>query len=274
MVENSEPVKMEYRYFGNTGIRVSCLAFGLWDYTCSTEIVRKALDSGINFFDTAEQYFYGKSEQALGKALKEANAKREHIVVCTKLMRMGSKLNLGYLSRKHIIEGIRNSLRNLQLDYVDIVLCHRPDMHAPLEETCRAMSWIVDKGYALYWGTSEWPTDRTVKAIEICKRYGLNEPCIEQPEYSMLVRNYFEKDMRRIWEEYRMGACTFTPLNGGILSGKYNDGTQTNDGRFGKNKANPYIQGMWDKHMAGDKGQANIRRLQGLGALAKELGYT
>lgn len=108
------------------------LGFGNWDYANSTEIVKKALDAGINFFDTAEQYFYGKAEEALGVALKESGVKRDDIVVCTKLMRMGSKLNLGYLSRKHVIEGIRNSLKKLQMDYVDLCLCHRPDLHTPI----------------------------------------------------------------------------------------------------------------------------------------------
>lgn len=115
----------------------------------------------------------------MGRAIKELGYKREDIVVSTKLFKIGNGPNDSFLSRKHIIEGLTNSLKRLQLDYVDIVFCHRPDFDTPLEETCRALNWCIENGKAFYWGTSEWPADRISKAIEICERLGLHKPVVE-----------------------------------------------------------------------------------------------
>ena len=158
----------------------------------------------------------GNAEILMGKAIKELNFRRERLVVSTKLFRcfIENDLNFNdqFLSRKHIIEGINNSLKRLQLDYVDVVFCHRPDYETPLEETCRAMSWIIDNNKSFYWGTSEWPADRIAKAIEICERLNLHKPIVEQPEYNMFVRDKFERDYRRLFSEYRYGTTIWSPL--------------------------------------------------------------
>ena len=159
-VHKPDTSKMEYRYLGNSGLKVSVVGFGNWvnnlDDEKNKECIKKALEKGINFFDTAEIYGLGAGETTFGKAIKELNIPREKIVVSTKIFKIGNDPNDGFLSRKHICEGIKNSLKRLQLEYVDVVFCHRYDMHTPLEETCRAMTWLIEHGYAFYWGTSEW----------------------------------------------------------------------------------------------------------------------
>jgi aryl-alcohol dehydrogenase-like predicted oxidoreductase len=127
-------------------------------------------------------------------------------------------------------------LKRLQLDYVDVVFCHRPDFDTPLEETCRAMNWIINNKKAFYWGTSEWPADRIAKAIEICEKLNLHKPIVEQPQYSMFIRNRFENEYRRIFSEYKYGSTIWSPLAGGILTGKYNDGNIPEGSRFDNHK--------------------------------------
>jgi voltage-dependent potassium channel beta subunit len=174
MVE-AKKTPMEYRYLGNSGLKVSVFSFGNWlnsnkpeDYEITKEAMKLCFEHGVNFFDTAEFYGNGQAETIMGRAFKELGFKREEIVVSTKILRSGNGINDTFLSRKHIIEGLNNCLKRLQLDYVDVLFCHRPDFDTPLEETCRAMSWCIDNNKALYWGTSEWPADRISKAVEIC----------------------------------------------------------------------------------------------------------
>ena len=178
---------MEYRYLGNSGLSVSILAFGNGlnsnteaDYTMTRDVIKKCYDAGVNFYDTAEAYGCGTAESLMGKAFKELNLPREELVISTKILKSGSGVNDMFLSRKHIIEGTKNSLKRLQVDYVDVLFCHRPDFDTQLEETCKAMNWVIEAGYAYYWGTSEWPADRISKAIEICERENLHKPIVEQ----------------------------------------------------------------------------------------------
>ena len=199
MEENKQEVykpdcsKMEYRYLGNTGLKVSVLGYGNWvnnmNDDMTKECFKKCLENGINYFDTAEVYGLGAGETSFGKIIKELNIPREKIVVSTKIFRIGDDPNDSFLSRKHIREGVKNSLKRLQLDYVDIVFCHRYDMHTPLEETCRAMTWLIEHGYAFYWGTSEWTASQIMEAYGICDRLGLKRPVVEQCHYNMLYRN-------------------------------------------------------------------------------------
>jgi aryl-alcohol dehydrogenase-like predicted oxidoreductase len=177
---------MEYRYLGNSGLRVSLLSYGNWlnsntedSYTLTRDAMKKCYEAGVNFFDTAEIYGFGVAETVMGRAFKELGYPRENLVISTKLFKIGPGINDTFLSRKHIIEGINNSLKRLQQDYVDVVFCHRPDYDTPLEETCRAMHWIIEQGKAFYWGTSEWPADRIAKAIEICEKLNLHKPIVE-----------------------------------------------------------------------------------------------
>jgi aryl-alcohol dehydrogenase-like predicted oxidoreductase len=230
-MEVNKTTKMVYRYLGNSGLKVSALSFGNWlnsdaeeNYEVTRDSIKRCLEHGINFFDTAEIYNSGSAETLMGKAFKELNVRREDIVVSTKLWRVGNGVNDMFLSRKHLVEGMNNSLKRLQLDYVDVVFCHRPDYDTPLEETCRAMSYLIDSGKTFYWGTSMWSADRITKAIEICERLNLHKPITEQPAYSMVRRDLVEKEYRRLFSEYRYGTTIWSPLAGGILTGKYNDG--------------------------------------------------
>jgi len=245
--------KMEYRYLGNTGLKVSIIGFGNWvnnfNNEKTKECFKKCLENGINFFDTAEAYGLGKSETSFGKVIKELNIPREKIVVSTKIYRVGDDPNDSFLSRKHIREGVSNSLKRLQLEYVDIVFCHRYDMHTPLEETCRAMNWEIEHGHAFYWGTSEWTSSQIMEAYGICDRIGLKRPVVEQCHYNMLYRTSMEVDYRDLFRKYKMGATIWSPLECGILTGKYinempsearaklsNDNAEFNFGLYMKNK--------------------------------------
>lgn len=222
---------MIYRYLGNSGLKVSLLGYGNWlnsnskeNYELTRDSIKKCYDAGINFFDTAEIYGFGEAETQMGQAFQELKLKRESIVVSTKIFKIGDGVNDNFMSRKHIVEGLKNSLKRLQLDYVDVVFSHRPDFQTPLEETCRAFSWLIDQGLSLYWGTSEWPASRITEAFGLCEKYNLHKPICEQPQYNMLVRERFEKEYKNIFQTYLYGSTIWSPLAGGILTGKYNDG--------------------------------------------------
>jgi voltage-dependent potassium channel beta subunit len=228
---------MEYRFLGPTGLKVSTLGFGCMTFEDLSkedtyfEIFKKCYDSGINFFDTAENYFNGNSEILLGRCLKRSGIPREELVISTKLFYSNMdflnlpkwKPNTYGLSRKHIIEGVKNSLKRLQLDYVDILFCHRYDHEVPLEEICRAMNWVIEQGWAFYWGTSEWPAEKIIEAYGICDKLGLMRPVVEQPQYNMLVRERFEVEFGELFDKYHMGSTIWSPLAAGILTGKYNE---------------------------------------------------
>ena len=245
--------KMEYRYLGNSGLRVSVVGFGNWVNNLNDEVnkecFKKALENGINFFDTAEGYGFGKGELSFGKAIKELNIPREKIVVSTKLFKIGDDPNDGFLSRKHICEAIKNSLKRLQLEYVDVVFCHRYDCGTPLEETCKAINWVIEQGYADYWGTSEWTASQIMEAYSICDKLGLIRPIVEQCQYNMLFRESMEDNYRDLFKKYKMGTTIWSPLYSGILTGKYideipedsraklkNDGAYSAFGYYMKNK--------------------------------------
>ena len=217
--------KMEYRYLGNTGLRVSVIGLGNWlnneDDAQTVECTKAALENGINFFDTAECYGFGIAETTLGKALKELNVQREKIVVTTKIFKIGTDPNDTFLSRKHIIEAIKNSLKRLQIEYVDIVYCHRYDRQTPMKEVVETMNWCIEKGYALYWGTSEWTACQIMEAYSICDELRLIRPIVEQCQYNMFHRENMENEYRDLFKRYKMGTTVFSPLKSGILTGKY-----------------------------------------------------
>ena len=245
--------KMEYRYLGNSGLKVSVVGFGNWVNNLSDnqnkECIKKALENGINFFDTAEGYGFGAGEESFGKIIKELNIPREKIVVSTKLFKIGNDPNDGCLSRKHICEGIKNSLKRLQLDYVDVIFCHRYDCGTSMEETCSAMNWVIEQGYANYWGTSEWTASQIMEAYSVCDSLGLIRPIVEQCQYNMLFRDNMEVQYRDLFKRYKMGTTIWSPLYSGILTGKYiestpedsranlkNDGANIAFGYYNKNK--------------------------------------
>ena len=220
---------MKYRRLGRTGLEVSELSYGSWvtfgnqlDVEGTKKLIRQAVDAGVNFLDNAEGYASGMSESLMGLALKAY--RREDLVVSTKIFWGGSGPNQTGLSRKHLLEGTRNSLKRLQLDYVDLLFCHRPDPNTPIEETVLAMDSLVRSGQTLYWGTSEWSADQITKAIEFAKDYRAIAPVMEQPQYNLLVRDRFEKEYKPLFEKYGYGTTIWSPLASGVLSGKYNKG--------------------------------------------------
>ena len=222
---------MEYRRLGKSGLQVSALSFGAWvtfgkqaDVDIALEMMQAARDAGVNFFDNAESYEQGEAEIVMGKAIKRAGWKRSDLIVSTKIFWGGDGPNDRGLSRKHILEGTDAALARLQMDYVDLIFCHRPDIHTPIEETVRAMSYIVDSGKAFYWGTSEWSAAQIIEAYGIARREHLVPPTMEQPQYNMLTRERVEKDYAHLYEEIGLGTTIWSPLASGFLTGKYNDG--------------------------------------------------
>ncbi len=220
---------MHYNKLGKAGIKVSEISLGSWitfakqlDLNAVKEFMHEAFDHGINFFDNAEGYAHGEAEILMGKVIKEF--RREDLVISTKIFWGGNGPNDTGLSRKHLLEGTRNSLRRLQLDYVDLLFCHRPDPDTPLEETVLAMDYLVRNGYVLYWGTSEWDAAQIEAAYQMAAHLGCIKPSMEQPKYNMFAREHVEKDYLSLFDKYGMGATTWSPLASGILSGKYDHG--------------------------------------------------
>lgn len=224
---------MEYRHLGRTGIRVSELSLGSWvtfqnqvDVKAAVEILSAAYGAGMNFFDNAEVYAGGKSEEVMGAALKNLGWRRGSYLVTTKFFwGLYDGVNeRSTLNRKRLIEGINGSLKRLQLDYVDIIYCHRPDRTTPIEETVWAMHNIIEWDKAMYWGTSEWGADEIVAAIQIAERHHLHKPVTEQTEYNLFARKRFEVEYARMFKDYGYGSTTFSPLASGMLTGKYLQG--------------------------------------------------
>lgn len=222
---------MEYRRLGISGLQVSALSFGTW-VTFGDQVnedqarlcLRAARDAGVNFFDAAESYAHGDAELMLGHIVKKEGWKRSDLVLSTKIFWGGDGPNDSGLSRKHIVEGVDASLRRLQLDYVDLVFCHRPDIHTPVEETVRAMSHVVDRGRALYWGTSEWPAELIRDAFRIARAEHLVPPTMEQPQYNMFTRERVEREYLRLYGDFGLGTTIWSPLASGFLTGKYMTG--------------------------------------------------
>jgi voltage-dependent potassium channel beta subunit len=222
---------MEYRYLGNSGLQLSALSLGAWvtyggqvGEKIAYECMKYAYDRGVNFFDNAEAYADGNAEIVMGNVLKKSGWKRSDIVISTKIFWGGKGPNDRGLSRKHIIEGTRASLARLQLDYVDLIFCHRPDIYTPIEETVRAMNFVINQGYAFYWGTSEWSADQLMQANAIACQENLIPPQMEQPQYNMLHRERVEREYLRLYKELGLGTTTWSPLASGLLTGKYNQG--------------------------------------------------
>jgi len=224
---------MNYRRLGKAGIQVSELSFGSWvtfhtqsGLDAVVEMMSAAYDAGVNFFDNAEGYAAGRAEEIMGAALKQLGWRRGSYLVSTKLF---WGLNDGpnernTLNRKYLLESIDASLSRFDLEYVDLLYCHRADPDTPIEETVWAMHNIIERGRALYWGTSEWEAAEILSAIEIAERHHLHKPIVEQPVYNLFERHRFGPEYDAVYKEHRYGATTWSPLASGLLTGKYNEG--------------------------------------------------
>ncbi|MFM8345612.1 MAG: potassium channel beta subunit family protein [Betaproteobacteria bacterium] len=227
---------MQYRSLGRSGLRVSALSLGSWvtyhnqvDAAAAVEMMAAAYDAGVNFFDNAEVYAGGRSEEVMGLALQQLKWPRLNYIVSTKffwgLDRNGEAVNRkDTLNRKYLMQAMDGSLRRFGLEHIDLVYCHRPDPNTPIEETARAMNDIIVQGKALYWGTSEWSAADIRAAWELCDRHGWHKPVMEQPEYNLFRRKRVEQEYARLYQDTGLGLTTWSPLASGLLTGKYSQG--------------------------------------------------
>ncbi|MES2516394.1 MAG: aldo/keto reductase [Bacteroidota bacterium] len=266
---------MEYRRLGKSGLQVSTLSFGSWltfgkqiENNTADELLTIAYDNGINFFDNAEIYASGKSEEVMGKLLAQKKWARSSYCVSSKVYfgYEDKKPNQTGLSRKHIIEGCNAALKRLQVDYIDLFFCHRPDKNTPIEETVWAMNTLIQQGKILYCGTSEWANDEIMAAFVCAERNRLIGPTMEQPQYNMFERTKMEKDYLLLFRDFGMGTTIWSPLASGLLSGKYNN-SMPEDTRLN-------IEGMdWLKERTLGE-ESKIEKTKKLALLAADLGTT
>jgi len=222
---------MEYRKMGKWGLKLSELSLGAWvtyggqvGEEIAEQCMVAAYEAGVNFFDNAETYANGNAEIVMGNVLQRVGWRRESYVVSTKIFWGGKGPNDRGLSYKHVYEGVNNALRRLQLEYVDLVFCHRPDRNTPIEETVWAMDQVIRQGKALYWGTSEWSAADIIEADKVARLNGLRPPSMEQPQYNMLHRDRFEVEYEPLFRNLGYGTTIWSPLASGLLTGKYNQG--------------------------------------------------
>lgn len=263
---------MRYRHVGRSGIQVSELSFGSWvtfsnqaDVQTAAKMMAAAYDAGVNFFDNAEVYAGGKSEEVMGAALKKLGWRRGSYLVSTKLFwgLHDSHNESNTLNRKYLVEGINGSLKRLGLEYVDLLYCHRSDPSTPIEETVWAMHDIIEWGKALYWGTSEWSAAEIAAAIETAERHHLHRPIVEQPQYNLFERDRFDPEYVRVYREYGYGSTTWSPLASGLLTGKYQGGIPK-DSR-GALKGFEWLHDRLTN-------KERLARVQALAPIAKEMG--
>jgi len=265
---------MEYRRLGKSGLQVSVLSFGSWitfgkqiDDTTAEELMKVAYDNGINFFDNAEIYARGQSEIVMGNAIKKLGWSRDTFVVSSKVFfGAGGKLpNQTGLSRKHVFEACHAALKRLQVEYLDLYFCHRPDKNTPIEETVWAMNDLIRQGKVLYWGTSEWSAQEIQEAYGIARQYNLIPPTMEQPQYNMLHRYRVEVEYAPLYKNIGLGTTIWSPLASGILTGKYNDGLPE--------ATRLSLEGFeWLKNR--ELTEQRLEKVRQLTALAQELGTT
>ena len=224
---------MEYRRLGRSGLKVSALSFGSWvtysnqlDTKLARECMAAARDAGVNFFDNAEVYAAGESERIMGQALRELGWARDQYIVSSKFFwgLTDGPNTKNTLNRKYLLGAVDASLKRFGLDYIDLVFCHRPDPETPVEETVWAMHDIINRGKALYWGTSEWSADEIRAAWNIAERHHLHKPVMEQPQYNLFAHKRVEQEYRRLYEDIGLGLTTWSPLASGVLTGKYLNG--------------------------------------------------
>lgn len=221
---------MEYRKLGSSGLRVSQFSYGSWvtfskqmDLIAVKDSFKICLDHGINFFDNAEVYANGQAEELMGQAFRQMEIPRHQMVVSTKFF-WGIENAINFkntLNRKYLMHAIHGSLKRLNMDYVDLVYCHRPDPETPIEETVMAMHEMIQKGDALYWGTSEWTASQIDQAYNFAVQNGFHRPVMEQPQYNLIHRNKVEVEFAPLYKKMNLGLTIWSPLASGILTGKY-----------------------------------------------------
>ncbi len=266
---------MEYRFLGKTGLKLSALSFGSWvtfgdqvneeiAYAC----MKEAYEAGVNFFDNAEVYAKGKAEIMMGNIIKKAGWKRTDLVISTKIFWGGEGPNDRGLSMKHIMEGMNASLKRLQMDYVDLVFCHRPDIYTPIEETVWAMNLLIQQGKAFYWGTSEWSAAQIMEAYGVARREHLIPPVMEQPEYNMFARQRVEAEYAHLYRTIGLGTTIWSPLASGLLTGKYNEGIPE-----GSRLSLPGYEWLRQRFQ-GEAFERKVAAIKRLAGVAEELGCT
>ena len=265
---------MEYRRLGKSGLPVSELSFGSWitfgnqiDNSVSKALMVEAFDAGINFFDNAEAYAQGRSEEVMGKIIHELGWTREDYLVSSKIFwGTGSQLpHRKGLHRKHMVEAAEQALKRLRVEYLDMLFCHRPDKATPIEETVWTMHNLITQGKVLYWGTSEWSAQEIMEAHMVARQYNLIGPVMEQPQYNMLHRDKVEVEFSQIYKTVGLGTTIWSPLASGLLSGKYKHGIDK-DTRLGREE----LSWLRDMNVVEDK----LIRVNKIADLAGDLGCT
>lgn len=267
---------MEYRRLGRSGLQVSVLSFGSWvsfskqiNDKVADELMGIAYDAGINFFDNAEVYALGESEKMMGRVLKKKKWDRTSYTVSSKVFwgwrGKENKPNQSGLSRKHVMEACDEALQRLQVDYLDMYFCHRPDKNTPVEETVWAMNHLIQQGKILYWGTSEWSGVEIMEAHRAAEQYRLIGPVMEQPQYNLFEREKMDKEYLDIFRTVGMGTTIWSPLASGLLTGKYNDGVPK-----GSRFALEGFDWLKDRWVADDK----LKKVKKLTELAAKTGIS
>lgn len=267
---------MQYRRLGKSGLQVSVLSFGSWvsfhkqiNDKIADDLMGMAYDNGVNFFDNAEVYALGESEKMMGRVLKKKKWDRTSYTVSSKAFfgwrGKENKPNQMGLSRKHLTEACHEALQRLQVDYLDLYFCHRPDKNTPIEEVVLTMNTLIQQGKILYWGTSEWSGVEIMEAHRVAQHYRLIGPTMEQPQYNLFERNKLENEYLEIFKNVGLGTTIWSPLASGLLTGKYNDGIPKGS-RFGM-EGFDWLKNSW---MVDDK----LKRVKKLGELATKLGVS
>ncbi len=263
---------MHYRRLGKTGLKVSELSLGSWvtyggqvGDDAAKACMIAAFEAGVNFFDGAEVYAKGEAERSMGRVLKQLAWRRESLVLSTKIFWGGEGPNDQGLSHKHVMEGVHAALKRWQVEYFDLVFCHRPDPNTPIEETVRAFDILIKQGKIFYWGTSEWPAADIVTAIKLAREHGLTPPVMEQPQYSLLARDRFEQEYASLFSDYGYGSTIWSPLASGLLTGKYDQGVPE-----GSRLAQQSYDWLKERLVTPE----NIAKVKALEPIAKELGVT
>lgn len=267
---------MEYRFLGKSGLKISALSFGSWvtfgkqiDEDVAYESMKAAYDAGVNFFDNAEVYAGGQSETMMGNVIQRAGWKRSDLVLSTKIFWGGEGPNDQGLSFKHIKEGTEAALKRMQTDYVDLIFCHRPDVHTPIEETVWAMNQVIKEGKALYWGTSEWSAGQIRQAYDFARREHLRPPLMEQPQYNMFHREKVEREFSRLYDDIGLGTTIWSPLASGLLTGKYNDGVPE-----GTRLSLEDYDWLREELLETESGRQKLEKVKKLAPIAKDIGIS